>query len=624
MYCCIDIETYSVQDDFPLLFVAKTVDQGCEHFSTTSLVKMREYLESHKDDRLVFHNGVSFDCPALEKHLPMQGFFTPDRVLDTLVLSRMLFPDRQKHGLRAWGEDLGILKGDFDFENWDGVVTAELIWYCKRDVDVTEAVLKECLFRIGSHKKAWRTAHNLEYKVRQSVDNQQPFYYKNSELKEALAALEGARESIQDAVYPTLEPVPAAKSRIKHPPKHQFKIDGTPSAHATRYFPDIQETDNGYVFKHPVTNAVLPLPHTEPLYTQEPCTFDNLKYLKESWIEQGWKPLNWNKKKTAEGGYENTSPKHQDDKGEIDPWIAKNVPYSAELQEWLTLNSRINVLRGWESRGVPTIHSRGDYSSLQTNESNTLGARTGRFAHRNVANVPRITSQYGDVLRGLLGPEPGHKQVGWDASALEACMEAHEIAHLDPEYADALTDGTLHDRNAELFGVTRDQAKTLKYALLYGAKKGRISKLLNISERAADDIINQYWKEANALLEVKNALEHEFEKTGWITAIDGRKLQPASKHAALNTRLQGNGAIVMKVALLWAQKSIREHYNQADAYPIIRYHDEEQWGFNPETARGDTIGALGCQSITKAGELLKVRVPLAGEYMIGNNWAQCH
>lgn len=627
MYTCIDIETRSLKDTFPLLLCGKESTKGAEPVAITDPALMRKYIATQaKKGWLVMHNGVSFDGPALEEHLGMTGFLNADRVLDTLVLSRMLFPERNSHALAAWGEDTGLAKGDFDWENWDGKVSPELIWYCKRDVDVTERVLKECIFKgMGDHRSAWLKAHKIEYKVRQSVDNQQPFYYNNADLKEAISRLEDIKTGIEDRVYPTLEPVPAAKSRVKNPPKLQFKNDGTPSALAEKYFPNIQKFgEEDYRFTHPVTGAIEQLPYSEPLFTEEPCTFDNLTHLKESWIEAGWSPLNWNKRKTEEGGWENTSPKHQDDKGEIDPWIAANFEYASELQEWLTLNSRINVLRGWEDRGIPTITSRGAYSALQTNESNTLGARTHRFTHRNVANVPRITSPHGDVLRGLLGPYPGHKQVGWDASALEACMEAHEVAHLDPAYAAALTDGTLHDRNAELFGVSRDQAKTLKYALLYGAQKRRISKLLNISEYDADDIINQYWKEANALKEVKEEFEREFKNTGGVTAIDGRILKPASPHAVLNTRLQGNGAIVMKVSLLWAQKQIRAVYEEEDAYPLIRYHDEEQWGFNPETADGDKIGEIGCQSITRAGELLKVRVPLAGEYMIGNNWKECH
>lgn len=86
-------------------------------------------------DILVFHNGVDFDCPALNKLYPS---FTSCRIFDTLVLSRMLFPERLTHSLKSWGIELGVLKGDYgDEENAWEEFTEEMYVYCEQDVEVT-------------------------------------------------------------------------------------------------------------------------------------------------------------------------------------------------------------------------------------------------------------------------------------------------------------------------------------------------------------------------------------------------------------------------------------------------------------------------------------------------------
>lgn len=50
--------------------------------------------------------------------------------------------------------------------------------------------------------------------------------------------------------------------------------------------------------------------------------------------------------------------------------------------------------------------------------------------------------------------------------------------------------------------------------------------------------------------------------------------------------------------------------------------DELQMSCPPEIA--EEIGQLGVKAIRKAGEHLKMRVPMEGEYIVGRNWAECH
>lgn len=107
--------------------------------------QFKEYIKSLQNDWdiIVFHNGVDFDGPAIHK---LDNSFKGCRMFDTLVLSRMLFPERPTHSLKSWGIELGILKGEYgksdeeDSESaWESF-SEEMYEYCKQDVLVTIAL----------------------------------------------------------------------------------------------------------------------------------------------------------------------------------------------------------------------------------------------------------------------------------------------------------------------------------------------------------------------------------------------------------------------------------------------------------------------------------------------------
>lgn len=106
--------------------------------------ELSEYIEELRSaDIVIGHNVIDFDFPALVKlsgsTLNLKGVF------DTLVLSRMIEPDRiQGHSLKQWGKSLGILKGEYGEENetaWDAF-TEPMYEYCLQDVEVTVALYK--------------------------------------------------------------------------------------------------------------------------------------------------------------------------------------------------------------------------------------------------------------------------------------------------------------------------------------------------------------------------------------------------------------------------------------------------------------------------------------------------
>jgi DNA polymerase I-like protein with 3'-5' exonuclease and polymerase domains len=104
------------------------------------------------------HNLIGYDLPVLKRLWGLS--VAPERVVDTLVLSRLFDPNRAGgHSLRSWGESLGFPKGDHD--DWSRL-SEEMITYCKQDVAVTEAVQKKLA---DSMKSFSQDSIDLEHKV---------------------------------------------------------------------------------------------------------------------------------------------------------------------------------------------------------------------------------------------------------------------------------------------------------------------------------------------------------------------------------------------------------------------------------------------------------------------------
>jgi DNA polymerase I-like protein with 3'-5' exonuclease and polymerase domains len=128
--------------------------------------QFKDYVSNKEEATFVFHNGIGFDVPVVER----LWNFTFDRsnVLDTLVLSRLADPSRSGgHSLRNWGNVLGFAKGDH--EDWSQL-TQEMIDYCIRDTELTEEVYKKLAIELYDFKQ---DSIELEHRVQWIVQQQE-------------------------------------------------------------------------------------------------------------------------------------------------------------------------------------------------------------------------------------------------------------------------------------------------------------------------------------------------------------------------------------------------------------------------------------------------------------------
>jgi DNA polymerase I-like protein with 3'-5' exonuclease and polymerase domains len=282
---------------------------------------------------------------------------------------------------------------------------------------------------------------------------------------------------------------------------------------------------------------------------------------------------------------------------------------------------------------------------------NPCGAVTGRMTHSS-PNVSQADKDH--RVRALFTASKNRKLVGTDADSLELRCLAHFLAKYDGgEYIAVVLSGNkdagtdMHTRNMKSMElIERECAKRIFYAWLYGAgdyKLGLIiysedwddakrkrfnsafsgdarkARLARIGGKARANLVKGINGAEELIGAVKNAA-----RRGYLRGLDGRRVHCRSQHAALNTLLQSAGALVMKKALTIADAEYRDAglIHGGDFGYAGNIHDEFQIDSKEEHA--EFIGTVAAEAIRVAGEHFKFRCPLAGNYAVGDNWADTH
>ena len=526
-------------------------------------------------DEFVGHNIIGFDAPVIHKVLAID-LHQQGKVIDTLVLSRLFNPVREGgHSLKSWGDALRFDKLDFkDFSQYSD----EMLTYCVRDVEVTEKVLTYLIRKYPDFaKEAIRLEHDVSRIITQQERNGFLFDMGNAHL--LLGKLREKINEIEIKVKERFIPLPTFVKEVK--PRR--RKDGTLSTVG------LNSLGQGWV------NVMGEFSLIEMKEFNLGSRQQIGKYLQYF----GWKPTKFT------------------DKGHIivDEKVLEGVegiPEAELIRNFLLLQKRIAQVSSWVEAVAEDgrVHGR-----VITN-----GAITGRMSHMspNMAQVPAVYSPYGTECRGLWVVPSGYKLVGVDASGLELRILSHYMN--DKEYIDAIINGDIHTTNQNLAGLdTRDQAKTFIYAFIYGAGDEKLGTIVGGNRSDGKKIKERFLRGTPALASFRQRVGKATGK-GWLRGIDGRRLIIRNRHSAVNTLIQGGGAIVMKKALILLDDYVVQ--NKLEARPVANVHDEFQ--YEVLEAHADDFGKLAVNSIVNAGIELGIRCPLNGEYKSGNNWQETH
>jgi hypothetical protein len=373
--------------------------------------------------------------------------------------------------------------------------------------------------------------------------------------------------------------------------------------------------------------------------------------------------------------------------------MSEKFPYAKDIVEYLTYRHRRNTILGgnigWdeieeaEKGYLANIREDGRIPT----PADTCGASTARMKHKVVANVPRPSSLYGEKLRGLFGVDKTCYQIGWDFPSLEARMEGHRCWKYDDEdksYCKSLLmekPNDVHTRLSKAISTelgstfSRDNSKSVKYGLTYGATWKRVQQIIGCDEPMAKRVTELFWEKAYPLNKFLTNLAKMWE-TKWnkkyIKGLDGRLVPTRAKHSTGNSQLQSDGALCAKQTIVYHDRLLRDEgllvdffkddwKNKSYCQQMIAYHDEAQLEATRDTLRmksfktkeeaqefkdsSDRIwssikekkgkyfigysraGELVTKAVEMTVDKFKLNVPLCGEeleYDIGLNWKDCH
>ena len=499
-----DIEADGLTPSKVWCIVAKDIEQQKVYqFGPDKLAAGIKLLE--EADVLIGHNILGYDMPVLEK---LHGATFTSKVIDTLVMSRLYQPVRENgHSLKTWGYRINFHKQEQpdDFDEY----TPEMLEYCTQDVLLNEKVY---FALINEGKNFDPESLELETEVARIMLEQEQtgFLFDVERAMKLLAKLKTRMTEVEDEVQRTFKPKWVDVKEVV--PK--LKKDGRLSKSGLTNLEYAQRAD---------------INDSRPFMRKELQEFNlgSRKQIGEYLIDFGWKP-------------ERFTPTGQPI---VDEGTLKKITHIHEarlIAEFLLLQKRIAQISSW----IDELQGERVHGRVIPN-----GTITGRMTHRNpnLAQVPGVYSPYGEDCRACWTVPEGYKLLGIDASGLELRLLAHYMD--DSNYIDEIINGDIHTTNQELAGLeSRDKAKTFIYALIYGAGDEKLGKVVG-ENREAGTVLRKRFLTNLPALENLTTRVREASRRGFLKGLDGRKIFVRHEHAALNTLLQGGGAIAMKKAM---------------------------------------------------------------------------
>ena len=313
----------------------------------------------------------------------------------------------------------------------------------------------------------------------------------------------------------------------------------------------------------------------------------------------------------------------------LEDLAAKGHEIAGKIIRW----REVSKLKSTYADALPALINP-ETGKVHTSLNQTV-ASTGRLSssNPNLQNIP-VRTEIGRGIRKGFAASKGRVLVSADYSQIELRLFAHITK--DPGLVEAFqTDADIHAQTARrIFEVPEDQpvthdqrrqAKTINFAVIYGASPFRVAIELGITQARAAELIKAYlalYPGVRAYLET--VLDGAREK-GYVQTLSGRRryvpdinsrvfqFRQAAEREAANMPVQGTSADIIKLAMLHVDKALRE--SGLGAQMVLQVHDELLF----ECPEGE-VRALADLVRDAMQNAYPLDVPLRAEVKSGHNW----
>jgi DNA polymerase I-like protein with 3'-5' exonuclease and polymerase domains len=312
---------------------------------------------------------------------------------------------------------------------------------------------------------------------------------------------------------------------------------------------------------------------------------------------------------------------------------------------------KIDKLRGTFLQGsiIEKHHAGRIHANFNQLRGEGGGAVSGRFSSSmpNLQFIP-VRSDLGKKIRSIFLPDEGCLFAKLDYSQIEFRLIVHDAVErrlrgareVADEYA-MNPDADFHQKVAEMAGVDRRFAKTINFGLAYGEGVAKLARQLGLSLPDAERLLNEYhsrvpfirqlaWQlrdEADSAGIVRTLLDRRRRFDRWaVRLVDGKTVYHdrrvarstrAFTHKALNARIQGSAADVMKAAMV---KIYEDGVMRELGVPHLTVHDELDFSV-PDTPAGREALREACRIMEQCvDDRVRLRVPMKVDAEWGANW----
>lgn len=285
------------------------------------------------------------------------------------------------------------------------------------------------------------------------------------------------------------------------------------------------------------------------------------------------------------------------------------------------------------------------------------GTRSGRFSSSdpNLQNIPART-EIGKRVRTLFEAMQGKLWRKWDFSQIEYRLLAHHAVGAGSDEIRAVynsdPDTDYHIRTGDMIHnlvgqeLERRKVKTINFGLIYGMAENTLSTRLGLSKAEGKNLFKMYHEAVPFAQATMDDCAAEVHKFGYVTTILGRKsdfpmwgtkkfdaegraglpydlacrkwgaynIERSFTHKALNRKLQGGAADLMKAAMVAAYEA-GLFADDACGMPTLTVHDELD--FEDENSP-DNPAWKEFKHVMENTTMCKI--PIRMDESIGKNW----
>ncbi|HWN44760.1 MAG TPA: DNA polymerase I [Thermoanaerobaculia bacterium] len=265
---------------------------------------------------------------------------------------------------------------------------------------------------------------------------------------------------------------------------------------------------------------------------------------------------------------------------------------------------------------------------------NQAVAATGRLSstNPNLQNIP-IRTELGQRIRRAFVAAPGQALLVADYSQIELRILAHIAQEQELIRAFAAGEDIHRSTAAVVFGISpelvtseqRRAAKTINFGILYGMSAFGLGQALSIPPREAEVFIKAYLdryagvrtyvEETQKSAEKEGKVETLYGRVRWLPDIQSknRALRENARRMAINARIQGTAADLLKLAMIAIDRRLRQEH--PDSRLLLTVHDELVLEV-PED-RAEAVAAMVKQEMEGVAQL---QVPLVVDVGWGPSW----